>query len=653
MTDHRTLPPQRPLTVPEARAFILQWWANGDGTDTARSIADDFAGGMRGYLPEGMKPPTAATLRQWKKRAGGLPEPTPAEPSGTEPGPAAVWAIADTIHPWADNPRDNDPAVLTVAKSIARFGWGRALVGWQQNEARRLVVGHTAMRAYRHLLEHRPVYDFQCIDVTPGDDPVRVCPLCRVLEGGKHKPDCALTPIPGAPTGMVPIRWRDDWTEEEARAYAIADNATGEIATWADPIEVQLRELAAVGFDHALLGFDAELTLDALIAELLPLVEPDPDPEPTGDPGPTQPPAVPVSVRGEVYQLGPHRLMCGDSTVGDDVDRLMSTDLAVLWHADPPYGMGKEAEGVANDNLYREKLDAFLLSAWEAWRPHLEDNASAYMWGNAEDLWRWWWLRMQGGERMSLRNEIVWDKKTAGAGGISHMGAEGFRLYPNGSERCLFWMLGEQGFGNVNTADYWEGWEPIRSYLAGEAERMGWGPGDIKRICGVGMYSHWFSKSQWTMIPEGHYLTLQAAAEGQAFTRPYSDPRGDYKAAQLSGEHLALRQEFNEGRAYFDNTHDTMRDVWEFPRVQGDDRHDHATPKPVAMMERAVRSSAPAGGLVVEPFGGSGSTLIGCAIAGRVCFTMELLPEWCDVIRRRWTQWAEAAGVDPGPGALD
>ncbi len=271
MPDHRTLPPQRPMTAPEARAFILQWWANGDGTDTAASIAAEFEGGMRGYLPKGMDPPKAATLRQWKSRYG-LPERTPApDPPESEPGPAAVWAIADTIHPWADNPRDNDAAVPRVAKSIARLGWGRALVGWQQDEARRLVVGHTAMRAYRHLLEHRPVYDFQCIDATPGDDPVRLCPLCRVPEGGKHNLDCAWTPIPGASTGMVPIRWRDDWTEDEARAYAIADNATGEIATWADPIELQLRELGAAGFPHDLLGFDAELTLDALIGELLPV----------------------------------------------------------------------------------------------------------------------------------------------------------------------------------------------------------------------------------------------------------------------------------------------------------------------------------------------------------------------------------------------
>ena len=65
---------------------------------------------------------------------------------------------------------------------------------------------------------------------------------------------------------------------------------------------------------------------------------------------------------------------------------------AVLCHADPPYGMGKEREGVANDNLYGEKLDAFQMAWWSVARAHLEDNASVYIWGNAEDLWRLWYV---------------------------------------------------------------------------------------------------------------------------------------------------------------------------------------------------------------------------------------------------------------------
>ena len=79
-----------------------------------------------------------------------------------------------------------------------------------------------------------------------------------------------------------------------------------------------------------------------------------------------------------------------------------------------------------------------------------------------------------------------------------------------------------------------------------------------------------------------------------------------------------------------------MRDVWEFSRVTGEERHGHATPKPVAMMERVMKSSLPPGGLCVEPFGGSGSTLMGAERTGRACYSMELNPVYCDVIVKRW-----------------
>ena len=89
--------------------------------------------------------------------------------------------------------------------------------------------------------------------------------------------------------------------------------------------------------------------------------------------------------------------------------------------------------------------------------------------------------------------------------------------------------------------------------------------------------------------------------------------------------------------------------------MTGEERHGHATPKPVAMMERVMKSSLPSGGLCVEPFGGSGSTLIGAEKAGRVCYTMELTPAYVDVIVKRWQQFTgkkatlEATG-EPFPG---
>ena len=345
--------------------------------------------------------------------------------------------------------------------------------------------------------------------------------------------------------------------------------------------------------------------------------------------------------RGDVFACGRHRVMCGDSVRADDVRRLMGDTRAILLHADPPYGMGKESEGIANDNLYREKLDRFQMEWWAACRPVMADNASAYIWGTDEDLWRLWYVGgLQASERMTIRNEIVWSKGAAGAGGISHMGAEGLRQYPNSTERCLFFMLGEQGFNN-NADNYWEGWEKIRSALEADCKKMGWGAKDIDRICGVGMYGHWFTKSQWSFIPEEHYKKLQAAAravkskrEHDAFKREHDDLKREHD--DLKREHDDLKREFYSTRSPFDNTHENMTDVWTYPRVIGADRWGHATPKPVAMIARAVKSSAPEGAAVLEPFLGSGTTMIACEQTGRIARGMEIDPGYTAVILERF-----------------
>ena len=323
-----------------------------------------------------------------------------------------------------------------------------------------------------------------------------------------------------------------------------------------------------------------------------------------------------------------HLLIIGDCTDAAVVARVMGGEKAALVHADPPYGMGKENEGIANDNLYREKLDAFQMAWWKACRPFIEDNGSAYIWGNAEDLWRLWYRGgLKDSERLTIRNEITWDKREDNPTMlVSGVPLESRRMY-HPTERCLFFMLGEQGFNN-NADNYWDGWEGIRSALAADCEKMGWGPKDIERICGVGMYGHWFTKSQWAFIPEQHYKKLQAAArEHDAFKREHDD---------LKREHDDLKREFYATRAYFDNTHDNMTDVWEFRRVTGEDRRGHATPKPVEMMERAIKSSTPEWAIVYVPFNGTGPELIACERLGRRCRAVEIDPGYVAVALERW-----------------
>lgn len=269
----------------DRRQAVLLWWARNPAM-TASQVAGHLNGPAGADLP-GEGRVKAATLRQWKARHG-LPDvPAPgqeaaedliarrgraAPPAGPADQaqaeslqPAAVWVRLSSINPWDDNPRDNDDAAVRVAESIARFGFGRAFVGWRSQSARMLVVGHTARKATLLLIERRPVYAFQA-----GDDGKR-CRDCKAkIKGGKHTADCALARPPGSPgEGLIPMRWRDDWDEAEARGYAIADNQLGTLAGWAAvTLADQLQDLQLHDLDHGLLGFDPSLSLEGLLAEL-------------------------------------------------------------------------------------------------------------------------------------------------------------------------------------------------------------------------------------------------------------------------------------------------------------------------------------------------------------------------------------------------
>jgi DNA modification methylase len=80
---------------------------------------------------------------------------------------------------------------------------------------------------------------------------------------------------------------------------------------------------------------------------------------------------------------------------------------------------------------------------------------------------------------------------------------------------------------------------------------------------------------------------------------------------------------------------------------------EHPTMKPVALFAKAIMHGSRKGEIVLDPFLGSGTTLIACAETGRACVGVEISPRYCDVIRRRWTRWAKEHSVDPGPGQME
>lgn len=116
---------------------------------------------------------------------------------------------------------------------------------------------------------------------------------------------------------------------------------------------------------------------------------------------------------------------------------------------------------------------------------------------------------------------------------------------------------------------------------------------------------------------------------GIAFGKEYEEIKKEYEE---------IKKEYYSTRAYFDNTHDNMNNVWHFDRTSQKERENtggHATPKPIVLCERAIKSSCPNEGLVLDFFLGSGSTMVASHQLKRKCYGMELDPKYCDVIVRR------------------
>jgi len=404
----------------------------------------------------------------------------------------------------------------------------------------------------------------------------------------------------------VPIIRLDSLTDEERKAYALVHNKlTMNTDFDFDLLDSELDEILDI--DMSEFGFELDEEEEAQE------IEEDEVPEP---------PTEPKAKLGDLYILGNHRLICGDSTDVAIIDRLMDGAKADLVFTDPPYGMKKESEGVLNDNLNYDDL----LDFNRQWIPltfgALKDNGSWYCWGIDEplmDIYSEILKPMQKANKITFRNLITWDKGN-GQGQLS----EDFRMYPIADEKCLFVMVGVQGFSN-NADNYFEAWEPIRSYLKQERDRMGWSNADMKKMCGHSPTSgcHWFDKSQWMMPTEEEYKTWQHHAKGEGFKKEYEE----------------IKKEYYSTRAYFDNTHDNQNNVWHFDRAGKDEREHtggHATPKPIALCSRAIKSSSREGEIVLDVFGGSGSTLIACEQLNRKCYMAELDPKYVSVILQRY-----------------
>jgi DNA modification methylase len=363
----------------------------------------------------------------------------------------------DALIPYAKNARTHsDEQVAQIAGSIKEFGFNNPVLVDKDNS---VIAGHGRLMAARKL-------------------------------GYKE----------------VPVVKLEHLTESQRKAYILADNRIALNSGWdTSMLSLELQELKD-DIDLSLLGFDAD-ELDAML---------NPIEETEGLTDEDSVPDVPVEPKtklGDIYILGNHRLMCGDSTSIDAVEKLMDGQKADMVFTDPPYGV--DYKGINNDS--RDGLEDLLRGAFANYLAVSKSGASIYCFH---------------------------------------------------SDRC---------------ADVFHG--VFREFF------------------------HFSSMIIWAK----NSLTLSQT---------------DY---QSQHEPCLYGWMDNGSHSWYSDRKQTS--VWKFDkeRVEG-----HTTPKPVALVERAINNSSKGGDLIIDLFGGSGSTMIAAEKIGRQARLMELDPKYCDVIVKRW-----------------
>lgn len=383
----------------------------------------------------------------------------------------------EEIKPYEKNPRNNDNAVDAVAASIREFGFKVPIIIDKDNI---IVAGHTRYKAAKKL---------------------------------------------GLKT--VPCIKADDLTDEQVKAFRLADNKVAEQAEW--DFELLNEELETITMDMEQFGFDLpadeeEETPTEIIEDDVPDV-----------------PEEPKSKYGQVYQLGNHRLMCGDSTKKEDVDKLLNGVKADLLFTDPPYNVSMESKSkdvlksdnyshIENDDLSEDEFKMFLQSVFTNANESLKDDASYYVFscqGGDSELMMMMMMRECG---IRCRHQIIWVKDAP----VFSMG----RL------------------------DYDYKHEPI-------------------------LYG-WKKKHNF------------------------------YRNGQQD------------------------KSVWEFKRTAN---KLHPTMKPIELIVNALMNSTKKGNIVLDLFGGSGSTLMACEQTERINYSMEFDPHYVDVIIQRWENFTGKKAV--------
>lgn len=291
---------------------------------------------------------------------------------------------------------------------------------------------------------------------------------------------------------------------------------------------------------------------------------------------------------GELWELGNHRLLCGDSTVGSNVDRLINGEPVSCVFTDPPYGVSYEARSgkhaiIKGDSLRNDALVKLLAPALTQAAKHAIDDAAFYIWHASSTRDDFSYAMRAAG--LVERQYLIWAKNGF---------AMGYSDYRWSHEPCFYASKADHKpafFGDASESTVWRVNTNAR--------------GAVATIVGNGIL---------LQDGKGNKLWIQA--------QPPKNKK--LRTARLSeNETLAL------------STLDSSNTVWEVAR---DTNTEHPTQKPVELAMRALTNSTKGGGLVYDPFLGSGTTLIAAEVMGRRCYGCELDPKYASVIIRRWEQ---------------
>lgn len=390
----------------------------------------------------------------------------------------------------------------------------------------------------------------------------------------------------------VPVDYQDYATEEEEYADLIADNRLAELADLDNRMLLDLIEEIDTGeIDIELTGYtekDIQNIIDAL-AGATNTVNGNEDSVPAV--------AEPICKLGELWELGPHRLLIGDATDPAQVKRLMGGEKAAMVFTDPPYGVSyQDPEGkfgmLANDDLTGDDLVAkLLLPAFKNMVAATMDEAAFYIW-----------------HASATRDDFSYAIKAAGLL----------------ERQYLIWVKTSATFGR---ADYHWGHEPC--FYAGKGDRSPAFHGDRTQQT-VLRASLATDKSLATTIGAG-LVILNGSGQGRLYLSP-KPPKGKKlrHLRVIPGEAVTIAGETSNN------------DVWE---VANDTGTQHPTQKPVELARRAITNSSQPGDIVLDLFLGSGTTIIGAEITGRRGYGAELDPQYGSVIIQRWEEFTGRKAV--------